>query len=318
MHSKQNDFKLITIIYRIVVHLLIAAAFRQGFEVMNRRRMNRWRMHLPYVDGCASTRRCKNFSSIFSGCLKVSIRPVNRAECGARHRDDGFTFLIYFYGIFRGNIFTWNFLAWKFPWKSVEVDLTPWSSPWKLVKADLLPLNLVEASIERHGIFIYRGSGNFYSLLLSVAASTNKYIPSKLPWDSIYSYIVPPTITNFQLLPQDVPQECTDLCTIYFHGRFHHASWCKLPCKCICLHGRCHGVGGRMFTCMEISIEVCGSFHRSAWKVSTLGGRLTLLPLICWSFRKNSPCKFALPSIYPYILPPTSTSSTNFQLLPQD
>ena len=78
-------------------------------------------------------------------------------------------------------------------------------------------------------------------------------------------------MANVKLLPQD----STDLRSIYLHRIFHQLLW-KLPWKSIFFHGSFHGrrrnnistsiensseAGGSRFTSMQVS----GSFHGSTW-----------------------------------------------------
>ena len=78
-------------------------------------------------------------------------------------------------------------------------------------------------------------------------------------------------MANVKLLPQD----STDLRSIYLHRIFHQLLW-KLPWKSIFFHGSFHGRRRKnIFTSIEISSEadgsrftsmqVSGSFHGSPW-----------------------------------------------------
>ena len=62
---------------------------------------------------------------------------------------------------------------------------------------------------------------------------------------------------------------------------------------------------------VEASMEIHGRFWLSVEVEASIAS-------INCSFHVHSPWKLPRASIYPYILSPTSTSITNFQLLPQD
>ena len=71
-------------------------------------------------------------------------------------------------------------------------------------------------------------------------------------------------------------------------------------------------VGGSRFTPMEVS----ASFHGNTWEFPLSVEVEASITSI--SFHEYISWKLRWASIVPYILPPTSTIITNFQLLPQD
>ena len=96
-----------------------------------------------------------------------------------------------------------SLLRWKFPWKSVEVDLLRNSMEIPMEvggTVGLLPWKLVKASIEVHGSFRCRWKLNL-PLLPSIAPSTNIFRGSfhELPHTPTYFYLtqIPQTSSFF-------------------------------------------------------------------------------------------------------------------------
>ena len=148
-----------------------------------------------------------------------------------------------FHGRFRWNKFvSMDVHQWKRPWKSVEMYLL--GNTWKL------PLSVEpEASIA------------------SIYCSFHEYVPWKLPWASIYFFIIPSTstsITNFHLLAQDShkgPPSSFRSASIDASTKFQR----KLPWKSTYFHESFHGIPWKLPWKSVENIYFHGDFHGSWW-----------------------------------------------------
>ena len=77
----------------------------------------------------------------------------------------------------------------------MEVNLLPGKLPWKLVGVDLLPCIEVSGSFQGN-IWKFPMSVEVEASVTSINCSVHEYFPWKLPWASIYPYILPPATTS--------------------------------------------------------------------------------------------------------------------------
>ena len=150
--------------------------------------------------------------------------------------------------------------------------------------------------------------------IVSINCSFHECMPWKLPWASIYPYIF------FHLLPR-VSQTsrcfyktCIRVYRLPFVLLPWKSPWKLLPWTSVAGYLLPWKVGGRRFTFMEVS----GSFHGRTWtfplSVESRSSHCFHQLQLPWIISVEA----SMSSIYPYILLPTSTSITNFHLLPQD